>query len=225
MSATATRTIASPTPLAPRFDRIVDRAAELRGGPGVVRFLDLPPRRFVMIDGHGAPGPAAFAPRMPALYTTAYKLRFGLKARGVVTKVGPLEGLWWTSDESIDVDAIPDLDGILEVDRGAWRWILLVALPEEATIDEIDSALEAGRAKLGASLAESLRVEPFDEGRVAQLLHLGPYASERPSIEHLHAAVAGAGLHLRGRHHELYLGDPRTSAPDRLRTIIRHPVA
>ena len=75
------------------FERPVDRAAELRGAPGAVRFLDLPPRRCVMIDGEGPPGPDAFAPRMPGLYTTAYKLRFGLKDRGVVTRVGPLEGL------------------------------------------------------------------------------------------------------------------------------------
>lgn len=204
---------------APAFERPVDRAAEFRGAPGAVRFLMLPPRRFVMIDGEGAPGPTAFAPRMPGLYTTAYKLRFALKDRAIVTRVGPLEGLWGTVDDSID------LDSILDVDRAAWRWTLLMALPDEATATEIELAVAAGRAKLDPGLTPGLRVELFDEGRVAQLLHLGPYAAERPSIEHLHAEVAAAGLHLRGRHHELYLGDPRASAPERLRTIIRHAVA
>ena len=202
------------------FEQPVDRDAELRGGAGIVRFLDLPARRAVMIDGDGAPGADAFVPRMPGLYTTAYKLRFGLKARGVVTKVGPLEGLWWTADGSTDLDAV--FGGPTE--RGTWRWTLLIVLPDEATDEELEQAVGAGRAKLGAAFAPSLRIEALAEGRVAQLLHLGPYATERPSIEGLHAAVAAAGLRLRGRHHELYLGDPRTSAPGRLRTILRHPV-
>lgn len=204
---------------APAFDRPLDRAAEFRGAPGAVRFLDLPSRRFVMIDGDGSPGPVAFTPRMPGLYTTAYKLKFALKGRGVATKVGPLEGLWWTTDEVTDLDAI-----FAGGDHATWRWTLLIAIPDEADDDEIDRALVAGRAKLASSLAPGLRVERFDEGRVAQLLHVGPYAAERASIERLHAAVAAAGLRLRGRHHELYLGDPRTSAPERLKTILRQPV-
>lgn len=201
------------------FERPVDRAAELRGTPGAVRFLDLPPRRCVMIDGEGPPGPDAFAPRMPGLYTTAYKLRFGLKDRGAITRVGPLEGLWWTSD------GVFDLDWLLEGARDTWRWTLLIALPDEATADEVDRALSAGRAKVDPALAPNLRVETVDEGRVAQLLHVGPYAAEKASIERLHAAVEAAGLELRGRHHELYLGNPQASAPERLRTILRQPVA
>jgi hypothetical protein len=201
------------------FERPPDRDAELRGRPGVVRFLDLPWRRCVMIDGDGAPGEAAFTPRMPGLYATAWTLRFALKRRGVITKVGPLEGLWWTVDEA------KYLDAILREERGSWRWILFIALPDEASDDELEAALAAGRAKVGPGLALNLRVEMFAEGRVAQLLHMGPYADERPSIERLHAAIAEAGLTIRGRHHEIYLGDPRSSAPERLRTILRQPVA
>jgi hypothetical protein len=214
----------------PTFERPIDRSAELRGAPGVVRFLELGSRRAVMIDGQGAPGPDAFSPRMPGLYTTAYTLRFGLKARGVAGKVGPLEGLWWTADGSTDltavfgpVDAAGDTGA--GASRGTWRWTLLIGLPDEATDDEIERAVAAGRAKLAPPYSASLRVELLDEGRVAQLLHVGPYATERESIERLHAAVAAAGLRLRGHHHEIYLGNPQTSAPDRLRTIIRHAVA
>jgi hypothetical protein len=204
--------------LASVFERPADRAAEFRGKPGVVRFLELPPRRFVMIDGEGPPGPEAFAPRMPGLYTTAYKLRFGLKDRGVIERVGPLEGLWWTSD------GVFDLDWLLEGARDTWRWTLMIALPDEATVDEVEGALAAGRAKLQSAFASNLRVETFEEGRVAQLLHLGPYAEEKASIERLHAAIADAGLEPRGRHHELYMGNPVTSAPERLKTILRQPV-
>jgi hypothetical protein len=202
----------------PTFERPVDRARELSGKAGLVRFLELPPRRFVMIDGEGPPGDDAFAPRVPGLYTMAYKLRFGLKDRGVVTKVGPLEGQWWTSD------GVFDLDAILGRSRETWRWILMIALPDEATNVEVERALDAGRGKLEERHAANLRVETLDEGRVAQLLHLGPYATERPSIERLHAAIADSGLEPRGRHHEIYLGNPLTSAPERLKTIIRQPV-
>lgn len=204
-----------------RFERPKDRGDELRAVASV-RFLDLPTRWFVMIDGQGPPDPAALATRMPGLYATAYTLRFALKARGVVTRVGPLEGLWWTADGSTSLDAIFGPDR--ESGREGWRWTLLVALPDEASDVEVQAAVATGRGKLEPELATGLRVEPFAEGRVAQLLHLGPYATERGTIERLHATIAQAGLRPRGRHHELYLGDPRRSAPDRLKTLLRQPV-
>jgi hypothetical protein len=203
----------------PAFERPASREAELAGKPGFVRFLELPERRFVLLDGEGPAGEAAFAPRMPGLYATAWSLRFALKRRGVVTKVGPLEGLWWTSDGSTDLDAI------LGDDRATWRWQLLIALPADATDDELQAALEAGRARLETPFRQDLRVEPFAEGRVAQVLHLGPYAEERPSIERLHAAIAAAGWRPRGHHHEIYLGDPRRGDPAKVRTLLRQPVA
>jgi hypothetical protein len=206
-------------PIRVQLDHPATRAEELAGKPGVVRFLDLPERWFVMIDGEGPAGEAVFAPRMPGLYATAWTLRFALKRRGVVTKVGPLEGLWWTSDGTTDLDVI--FGG---GERGTWRWTLMIALPDEAAPGELEAALAAGRAKLEEPFATSLRVERFAEGRVAQVLHLGPYAEERPSIERLHAAIAGAGLRLTGRHHELYLGDPRRGSPEKVKTLLRQPV-
>jgi hypothetical protein len=195
------------------------RAAELAGRAGVVRFLELPARRFVMIDGHGPAGEAAFAPRMPGLYATAYGLRFALKRRGVVERVGPLEGLWWTVDGSTDLDEI-----FAPGERSGWRWTLMIGLPEQATDEELAAALTAGRAKLSEPHASNLRVETFAEGRAAQLLHVGPYAAERPSIERLHEAIATAGFTPSGRHHELYLGDPGRAAPEKLKTILRQPI-
>jgi len=200
------------------FERPADRVTELRGRPGEVRFLDIPGIRAVMIDGEGQAGEATFAARMPGLYSTAYGLHFALKRRGVGVRVGLLEGLYWTADGSTDLDAI------LGPDRGTWRWTLLISLPPEATDEELATALAGGREKMPAELAADLRIEVFEEGPVAQVLHLGPYAEERPTIERLHAAIAAAGLRPRGRHHELYLGDPRRSAPERLRTLLRQPV-
>jgi hypothetical protein len=214
--------MAGPAAIAPvDFERPLDRDDELRPG-AMVRFLDLPARRCVMIDGEGPPDPAVFGTKMPGLYATAWTLRFALKRRGIVTRVGPLEGLWWTLDGTTDLDAIFGTDRT--AGRETWRWTLFIGLPDEASDDEVAAALEAGRAKLEPAIASGLRVEPFAEGRVAQVLHVGPYATERATIERLHAAIESVGLRPRDRHHEIYLGDPRRSAPERLRTILRQPV-
>ena len=195
----------------------------MAGTPGVVRFLEVAPVRAVMVDGDGQPGEATFGARMPGLYTMAYSLRFtlkrrGVERRGVERRVGMLEGLYWTADGATDLDVI------LGPDRGTWRWTLHIALPDEATAEELADALAKGRAKVAPEVAADLRIETFAEGAVAQVLYLGPYADERPTIVRLHAAIAAAGLRPRGRHHELYLGDPARSAPAKLRTLIRQPV-
>lgn len=202
----------------PIFETPGDRAGELAGKAGVVRFLELPPVRAVMVDGEGAVGPDAFAPLMPGLYGTAYALRFALKRRGVEDKVGPLEGLYWTADGTTDLDVI------LGADRSGWRWTLLIVLPLAATDDELEAAFVAGQGKMVPADGQRLRLGTLDEGRVAQVLHVGPYSAERQSIELLHAAIGEAGLRPRGAHHEIYLGDPNRSSPGRLRTILRHHV-
>jgi hypothetical protein len=200
------------------FDRPTDRADELKAPTDAVRFLEIPAHRFVMVDGQGPAASPAFEERLRGLYAAAFKLRFALKARGIEGKVESLEGSWWTESGETDLDAI------LGSDRSGWRWTLMIALPAAATEAELDAAVEAGRTKVSASIGRNLRIEQFAEGRVAQILHVGPYAAERPTIERLHAGIADAGLRERGRHHEVYLGDPKRSAPEKLRTILRHPV-
>jgi hypothetical protein len=210
---------AASSPASPvAFEKPADRAGELAGKPNVVRFLEVAPIRAVMVDGDGQPGEATFGARMPGLYTAAYTLRFALKRRGVERRVGLLEGLYWT------VDGSTDLDVILGPDRGTWRWTLFISLPDEATEEELADALAKGRAKVPPDVAPDLRIEAFDEGTVAQVLHLGPYSEERPTIDALHAAIVAAGLRPRGRHHELYVGDPSRAAPAKLRTLVRQPV-
>jgi len=219
MSAATSTTSATSFPaVSVAFEQPTDRAGELAGKPGVVRFLEVAPARAVMVDGDGQPGETTFGTRMPGLYTTAYSLRFALKRRGVERRVGMLEGLYWTADETTDLDVI------LGPNRGTWRWTLFIALPDEATDEELADALAKGRAKVPPDVAADLRIETLAEDAVAQVLHLGPYADERPTIERLHAAITAAGLRPRGRHHELYLGDPGRSAPAKLRTLVRHPV-
>lgn len=195
-----------------------NRVDEYRAPRDRIRLLEIAAHRFVMIDGSGPPGDEAFQIRMPGLYGTAYGLRFALKRRGVLGRVAPLEGLCWTSDGDVD------LDRILRDDRDAWRWTLMIALPEEATVEEMGQQLGVARSKVDPAVADSLRIERLEEGTVAQIMHVGPYAEERPTIELLHAGIETAGMRPRARHHEIYLGDPRRAAPDRLRTILRQPI-
>jgi hypothetical protein len=101
-----------------------DRADEYRVRRGTVRFLTVPEHRFVMVDGSGPAGGEPFEARMPGLYAIAYGLRFAVKRRGLIGKVGPLEGLWWHAEGSTD------LDEILAGDRANWRWTLMIVLPD-----------------------------------------------------------------------------------------------
>jgi hypothetical protein len=202
------------------IDRPANRDDELRVRGDRVRFLEIPEHRFVMVDGTGPPVPEAFAARFPALYGFAYGLRFALKARGIDHKVGPSEGLWWTTDDVTDLDAV-----FAPGDRATWRWTLMIALPDEPTDAELAERLDDARLRVTSEIGASLRVEAFAEGSAAQIMHIGPYSEERPTIERLHREIVAAGFHPAGRHHELYLGNPQRAAPERLRTLLRMPIA
>ena len=139
----------------------------------------------------------------------------------------PLEGLWWVDDPAQrDIVAAVARGEVTMAssDRGSWRWQALIMQPDPVDAELIAAATaEAASQKDLPGLAR-LEYIRWAEGRCAQLLHIGPYAAEAPSIAALHEAIAEAGYRPRGRHHEIYLGDPRRSAPEKLRTIIRHPV-
>jgi hypothetical protein len=179
--------------------------------PGAVRFVDPGIRRCFTLDGEGEPGSPAFTAGVGALYTAAYTLRFALKRAGIETRVGPLEGLW---------TAMPGQPA----GSDAWGWTLLIAIPPEASREAIDGALADARRRRPDAHVEHVRIREFDEGPVVEALHVGPYATEPATIARMSAVAEAAGLHPSGPHHEIYLGDPRRSAPERLRTVIRQPV-
>ena len=177
--------------------------------------VDVPALRFLMIDGHGDPnGSAEFEAAIGALYGLAYGAKFTLKkSGGRDVKVTPLEALWTAPAGRFDL-----------ADKSGWDWTLMLALPEELTDELIDSCREQAAAKAGGDVVARVRIEALAEGRSAQVMHIGPWASEAPTIEGLHAFIVQQGLKPRGRHHEIYLSDPRRTAPEKLRTIVRHPV-
>jgi hypothetical protein len=191
--------------------------APLYSATRVPVFVDVPELPFLMIDGHGDPNTApAYADAVQALYTLAYTIRFALK-RGpdpMDVRVMPLEGQWWT----------PDMATFTTEDKSRWNWTMMIVVPPQCGLQGVEDARAAAARKHPSAALDRIRLERFTEGRCAQILHVGPYSAEGPTVATLHAFIAANGCALSGKHHEIYLGDPRRAAPQKLRTILRQPV-
>lgn len=176
--------------------------------------IDVPPMNFLMIDGRGNPNTSPeYQEAVQALYTLAFTLKFALK-RQVDYTVPPLEGLWWTED----------MRSFLGADKDAWLWTMMIMQPEVVTPTAFEQALAEALRKKGVPALGRVRLERFHEGLSAQILYFGAYADEGPTIQRMHEFIHAQGHVLRGKHHEIYLGDPRRTAPAKLRTVIRQPV-
>jgi hypothetical protein len=182
---------------------------------GTISVVDVPRLGYLMIDGAGAPdGPEARA-ALQALYPVAYRTKFLMKARGSDFVVMPLEGLWWADD----------MGDFQAGRRDRWQWTYMILMPDLVTADVVAEAIAAVDPARAGPARQRVRLEPLEEGRAAQVLYTGPYAEEGPTIQQLHAHIASLGGTLTGRHHEIYLSDPRRTEPAKLRTIIRQPFA
>lgn len=177
--------------------------------------IDVPPMSFLMVDGIGDPNTSQqYKDALEALYALSYTLKFAIKhAEKVDYQVSMLEGLWWSDT----------MDVFLTGARDAWRWTMMVRQPSIVTPDWMARALEEVRRKKDLPALPGVRLETFHEGLSAQIMHIGPYAAEAPTIQRLHDFIHAQGGKLDGKHHELYLGDPRRAAPEKLKTVIRQP--
>jgi hypothetical protein len=178
--------------------------------------VDVPELAFLLVDGEGDPNTApAYRDAIEALYTTSYAVRAVAKARlGRVHTVGPLEGLW----------SADDMSAFRTRDKQAWRWAMMIWQPDWITADLIDEALAAASKKPLPAMG-LVRFERYAEGRSVQILHVGSYDDEGPTLERLHEEFLPAHqLTPTGRHHEIYLSDARKTEPAKLRTILRQPV-
>lgn len=178
--------------------------------------VEVPGMRFLMIDGGGDPNTApAYAAAVEALFSVSYTAKFMLKKgpRQIDYAVMPLEGLWWSSDHAV----------FARNERAKWQWTMMIHQPDVADDALIEAAIGEVRRKKALAALDKLRLERFAEGRCAQVLHIGPFSEEGPTIERVHAFIdARSGL--RGKHHEIYLSDVRRAAPDKWKTIIRQPM-
>ncbi|MFZ1773763.1 MAG: GyrI-like domain-containing protein, partial [Rhizobiaceae bacterium] len=171
---------------------------------------------YLMIDGHGDPNTApAYMSAVEWLYSVSYPVKFmSKKDLGRDYAVMPLEGLWWADD----------MNAFITRDKSAWSWTMMILQPDWITKVMIDAAIEKASAKLGAP-PPSLRLETLDEGLCVQIMHIGPYDAEGPVLARLHGEfLPQNGLTETGHHHEIYLSDPRKSAPEKLKTVLRQPV-
>jgi hypothetical protein len=177
--------------------------------------VDVPSRPFLMIDGAGDPNTSEqYRNAVEALYPLAYGLRAAVKRlTGDAYVVMPLEGLWW-SEQTSPFDP---------ANKSAWLWTAMICLPEMVTASMSDDVLPAVGASKHLVAGDLARVELFSEGKSAQVLHVGSYADESPTIAKLHEYIEALGCSPAGKHHEIYLSDPRTTDPAKLRTIIRQP--
>lgn len=201
-------------------------AALYRARRGRVDVVDVPEYPFVSVDGHGAPGGAEFVSALAALYPIAYGICFTLRASGIDEKVSPLEALWWTADPAADYAAALARGGYGEADKAGWSWRTMIRLPDAADagmVARVRAEAALRHPESGAGL-ERVRFRRWREGLCAQTLHVGPYSAELATVELLHRFVVDAGYRATGRHHEIYLGDPRRCAPERLRTILRQRI-
>lgn len=177
--------------------------------------IDVPPVSYLMIDGHGDPNRVPEYKRaVESLYATAYTIKFLCKAEGRDFVVPPLEGLWSARDP----------ESFTARRKDEWDWTMMIMMPD--FVDEASFQRARGRAaeKLGA-VSESLRFDTLEEGLCLQALHIGSYDEEGPLLAKLHNEIMPAERYaFAGRHHEIYLGDPRKTAPEKLKTLLRQPV-
>lgn len=178
--------------------------------------VDVPEMQYLMIDGDGDPNTSiAYAEAIEALYAMSYTLKFLSKTtKDVDYIVMPLEGLWWT----------PDMDDFSMEDKAAWKWTAMIMQPNHISADQVSAATDEVRRKKDPAALDRIRFEPFREGLAVQIMYFGPYAGEAPTIEGLHQFATDGGYELRGKHHEIYLSDPRRTAPEKLRSVIRQPI-
>ena len=185
---------------------------------GVFRVLELPPTQYLMVDGHGDPNVAEeYADALAALYPVAYRLKFASKLDlGRDYVVPPLEALWWAADMDVFTSAR---------DKSRWDWTAMIMTPDWITGAMFEQALAEVAAKNRPASLDDVRLETLREGRCVQTLHVGPYDAEAEVLAEMHGSfIPGSGLRMSGKHHEIYLGDPRRVAPSKLRTILRQPV-
>lgn len=181
-----------------------------------ISVVEVPVMNFLMVDGRGDPNTSLdYQAAIETLFSLSYTLKFMLKkAGGDDYAVMPLEGLWWADDVHQ-----PDLFS----NKDAWYWTAMMMQPPLITREMVKVATDDVRRKKAPAALDKVRFERFAEGWAAQIMYIGPFADERPTIDRIHAHIEESGYKLTGKHHEIYLSDFRRAAPEKLKTVIRQP--
>ena len=183
-----------------------------------VALVEVPDMNFLYGRlGRGPQARPCFTKAVEAMYSLSYTLKFMIKkGQGIDYAVLPLEGLWWAGDMGAFTPETQD--------KNRWLWTLLIRQPEVVTPELFKQAREQVQKKKTLPYLDRVRWESFAEGLSAQILHIGPFFEEKANIQKIHAFVRDHGYRLAGKHHEIYLSDPRKTAPEKRKTVIRQPV-
>jgi hypothetical protein len=181
--------------------------------------VEVPDMQYLMVDGQGEPNPditEAYQAALEVLYALAYKLKFMSKQEGKDYVVPPLEGLWWADDMT---------SFTVNHDKSKWCWTMMIMQPAWITEAMFAAAVEQLRAKKDLTALPLVRFDTYSEGSSAQIMHRGSFDDEAPTLARLHHEWMPAhGYTFNGKHHEIYLSDPRKVSPDRLKTVLRQPI-
>lgn len=182
----------------------------------VVR-VSVPKMNYLMLDGEGDPNTSkAYQAGVEALFALSYSIKFMAKKGTLAIDYGvmPLEGLWWVDDMSkFSID-----------DKSNWKWTMMIMQPDFITRATVDKAIEEVQRKKDLAALAKVRFTPLAEGTCAQIMHVGPFSAEGPTIQRLHRFIADCGGKPVGKHHEIYLSDIRKADPEKWKTIIRQPM-
>ncbi len=183
-----------------------------------VEMVDVPHMNFLMVDGEGDPNTSkSFCDAIEALYPLSYTLKFMVKKGPLAIDYGvmPLEALWWADDMS----------AFSTGNKDAWKWTMMIMQPDFVTGEMVASAIADVKKKKSPVALPKVRFEALAEGTAAQIMHIGPFAEEGPTIEKVHQFIDKRGCTRTGKHHEIYLSDMRKVDPQKWKTVIRQPMA
>lgn len=185
--------------------------------------IEVPKMNFIMVDGSGNPNNnPIFQQAIELLYGLSYTIKMSRKKGKQIEGyfdyvVPPLEGLWWIDEGSFSLE-----------NRDNWKWTLMIRQPEFVNEELLSWAAYELLKKKADMPVQRARFEAFEEGLCVQIMHTGPYSTEPETMKKVEAFLTEHGLKERwqggGKHHEIYLSDPRKTAPDKMKTVLRHPV-
>ena len=180
-----------------------------------VVIVEVPPMNYFMVDGEGGPAAESYQQAIEALYGLSFTVKFDVKKGvGLDYTVMPLEGLWWAKDITA-----------FSADRkDEWLWKMMIMQPDYVTTKHVNAATKQLREKKNPLALDKIRFESYHEGPSVQILHIGPYDDEGPTIAQMHKFIDENGYQLHMKHHEIYLSDPRRSKPEKLKTVLRQPI-
>ena len=180
-----------------------------------VTVVDVPAMKFLLVNGEGAPTSPQYREAIEALFTISYTLKFMVKkGKGIDYVVMPLEGLWW----------VDDMTKFSADRKDEWKWTAMIMQPKHVNANDVKEAIEQVKKKKNPAALPKVRFESFNEGPAAQIMYVGPFSAEGPTIAKIHTYIQNSGHTLSGKHHEIYLNNPATTAQEKLKTILRQPM-